>query len=1027
MAQQNPYDQFDGPVFVPAPGAAVKEQREVRGEVREEEKLDISRTDESRKGREELRGSARELREKFEAQKPVQDYQIALPAFATMMDLVSRTPSKANDFMLITQFNKVQDPGSAVLQGEREGAQDVDTLAAKFATQLQGKFDPETGFVSQDARRQFIEATHALIAERRRAYDAMRTRYATIAQQPEYNVRPELVTGADFGDTFRSDIADRWQKIFPEPPKGDAALQVAEGATFSTDEDIAEAKARTEAWRNGATIEQIQGMMRPGESLTPADIERLKADTNRALPFGPASSGKREAGAQIGTGIGGSLASTAAGAVSGYSANMAEEIAGLIPGVDPEQVKAAFRAYESANPGMFLGGEIAGGIYSPVNKIAPGAGMGRVAAQGAAYGGIYGAGEETPGASLTEQVIGPQTGMAGRGIRALEGMGLGAVGGVIGGKLAERFLPNPVAEALPTVTANMDNIAQGGLPPITPPPATGGVVQSLPTPSPSIAAPVVRQADVALPPEELGNLITVASGTGRKADVARIKLAEMASVNEEALAASKRLGIEVPADVFSDNPQIKEAIGLTRAVQSSDASAAWRTSVAEAVDQADSVMRDFDAAFIEGAVAPGAVSQRVRDSLGGTRASLARQAKDMYAKVDEAIPKETPVQMDNLFSALTDIAGEVGEGGMSAAEKGLMRLIRSGEAGEAADITYGRLIREKNLIGKAIARQESPFGSLDEATLKRLYAALAQDQLDNVGTIAGTETRDMLRAANFTYAKERALGKRMVQMFGQDLEGGIATKMRGAISEAAKGDPGQFTRLFRTIPEDLRRETVATSLASLTRSTRGAEKGGFGFSEYADLYPKLRANPQVYKGIVDALGGDADKVLRDLFVVSKRITEARANVPTTGKANQALLMGMKAEGLVRRIMTSSAGQRTATAAIGFIPGGGAVAPDIINFLAARPSATEAAGKMFSSPEFQELIVNVSTKQNVPEKLWGRVATSPAFSKFANVIGLPRDAQARREWLRKAAVAGVAQTKPDDATPSSAITPQIGAQ
>ncbi len=37
------------------------------------------------------------------------------------------------------------------------------------------------------------------------------------------------------------------------------------------------------------------------------------------------------------------------------------------------------------------------------------------------------------------------------------------------------------------------------------------------------------------------------------------------------------------------------------------------------------------------------------------------------------------------------------------------------------DITYGRLIREKNLIGKALKREESPYGSLDEATLKRLY------------------------------------------------------------------------------------------------------------------------------------------------------------------------------------------------------------------------------------------------------------------------------------------------------------------
>jgi hypothetical protein len=130
---------------------------------------------------------------------------------------------------------------------------------------------------------------------------------------------------------------------------------------------------------------------------------------------------------------------------------------------------------------------------------------------------------------------------------------------------------------------------------------------------------------------------------------------------------------------------------------------------------------------------------------------------------------------------------------------------------------------------------------------------LADDQLTNVGNIGGEELRQQLRAANLIYAKERALGKRIVNAFGQDIEGSVANKMRTAITGAAKGDAGEFNRLLKTVPEDLRKETLATALASVTRSARGAEKGGFGFSEFADIYPKLRANPPVYKTIVDTL------------------------------------------------------------------------------------------------------------------------------------------------------------------------------
>jgi hypothetical protein len=355
------------------------------------------------------------------------------------------------------------------------------------------------------------------------------------------------------------------------------------------------------------------------------------------------------------------------------------------------------------------------------------------------------------------------------------------------------------------------------------------------------------------------------------------------------------------------------------------------------------------------------------------------------------------VDLPKLKETLDTVKAEVGEKGMSAAERNLAKMIEEG------NITYGRLKREKTLIGNAINKMESPYGSMAEADLKRLYAALADDQLTNVGNIGGEELRQQLRAANLLYAKERALGKRIVNAFGQDIEGSVANKMRTAITGAAKGDAGEFNRLLKTVPEDLRKETLATALASVTRSGRGAEKGGFGFSEFADIYPKLRANPPVYKTIVDTLGKDSADVLRDLFEVSKRVTEARANVLTTGKANQALLQGMQAESLIGKVMESTLakGVVTGAAAIGGPIAAAATSVMTTAMTQGNKDSLKAAGKLFADENFQKLAIEAATKGTPSAASIRRTTMSQSFQKFADVAKLPKALDARIQWLQTA--------------------------
>jgi hypothetical protein len=610
----------------------------------------------------------------------------------------------------------------------------------------------------------------------------------------------------------------------------------------------------------------------------------------------------------------------------------------------------------------------------------------------------FGAGVQT-GIEASQAATGGGTGLADLGEVALAGA-LGPAGQIV------QRVGAPVVQAVKSgaqrVMARPAPAPVRVEPTFEAPPVTPEAPPVAPTAAPPVTPAAAPTATTTVTTEVVNNLVQKASGTGFGAAAARNKLADLAQINVGAKEAADRLGIKLPADVFSDSPQVRAAAGLTRSAAASEAEAAWRTTVSQAVEKADEVIRQFDATFVEGAVAPGVVSQKIKDSLTATRSDLNAQASKIYNSVDEVVPKTSVVELPKLQEILASVKAEVGEKGMSAAERNLSKMIEEG------NVTYGRLKREKTLIGKAIDKLESPYGSMAEADLKRLYAALADDQLTNVGNIGGEELRKQLRAANLIYAKERALGQRIVNAFGQDIEGSVANKMRTAITGAAKGDAGEFNRLLKAVPEDLRKETIATALASVTRSARGAEKGGFGFSEFADIYPKLRANPPVYKTIVEILGKDSANVLRDLFEVSKRVTEARANVLTTGKANQAFA---NPEGLIGKVMDSTITQRIVTTVTGMVPGGGAVAPDIIKFMSTgAEERVKAAGKLFADEAFQKLAVEAATKPAPSAAALRRTAMSQSFQNFADVVKLPKALDSRIQWLQTATQAGRQSTQ-----------------
>lgn len=565
----------------------------------------------------------------------------------------------------------------------------------------------------------------------------------------------------------------------------------------------------------------------------------------------------------------------------------------------------------------------------------------------------------------------------------------GLVGAVVGGAG-----PGMVRQGIPAVDDATGRVVQRVEPPVT--------TQARTTPGPAaIAGPEPQQMTA----DQIGALVRTAARGGRGSAAAIDELAKVARVNPAARDAAELLGIDMPPDVWADDQMIREAAGLTRSVQGGQAKANFDAAVMEAAERADEAMRTID-----GSTDIATLSADIRDSLTNTQATLGRQASELYQRIDATVPQSTRIQPNGVVRALNRVIEDVGGvDGLTAAERRLYNMVTGNDP-----VTYRRLMREKDAIGRAIARGDGPYSDVNQGDLKRLYGALADDQLAAVQSVGGDALRNDLRLANQITAKKKGLERRIETAFGKDLDGSIAQRLRTAVTQAGKGDVANLNKILKTIPPETHRRALATAIADIAQTTRNGNRT-FDFAGFTKFYSGLRRNAPVFKQVVGAIGEDGDKVLRSLYEVSKRITEARGNILTTGKANQALVQSMLAEGLVSQVLQSSV-TRNAASGVGIGGGamaGGAAGAAIGGILSGAISGAKAdpmqrAGALFASEQFKKLATEAARRGTVSRGTTQAVTNSPAYRAWAKSSGIADPAQ----WLQGVIQSISAQTTQD---------------
>jgi hypothetical protein len=111
---------------------------------------------------------------------------------------------------------------------------------------------------------------------------------------------------------------------------------------------------------------------------------------------------------------------------------------------------------------------------------------------------------------------------------------------------------------------------------------------------------------------------------------------------------------------------------------------------------------------------------------------------------------------------------------------------------------------------------------------------------------------------------------------------------------------------------------------------------------------------------------------------------------------------MAINGLFSQVISSGAAQRVVTGVVGTIPGGGLIAPDIIGYMAgAKGAGIDKAAKLFADPAFQKLAVEAATTGQASNATLRSTAMSQSFQKFADQIKLPKELDARIQFLQSA--------------------------
>ncbi|MFK3971119.1 lytic transglycosylase [Pseudomonas sp. NPDC087358] len=372
--------------------------------------------------------------------------------------------------------------------------------------------------------------------------------------------------------------------------------------------------------------------------------------------------------------------------------------------------RALLKAGQEQNPIASAAGNLAGGV---IPALATGGGsasaslagtIGKGAAVGAGYGGLYGFGSAEGDA--IERLPEAATGAA--------------IGGLLGGAVPALFAGGSalVRKAADSGAARLGlDVTEGANSSIasTPPATSGGSLASIE------AGPAI---------------VAAAQATGKRGETAVNDLSALASPDPRVLQAAEDLGLDrnlAPAQFAQNQSFLEKAQGLA-SVPGSPAAAEQQLTHQALARRADKLINDYG-----GATDKSRFSDDFRNESVDTIKQLEKGSSDLYGQVKEVIPAEARTTADNslgyLQSKLQEVNGDTSL--LSAAEQRAYRVLTADpDADKPLAAIAGLRVPERHAAAAQAAAKEADDivslygGSLDKSAFSDRFKAESQRTID---------------------------------------------------------------------------------------------------------------------------------------------------------------------------------------------------------------------------------------------------------------------------------------------------------
>lgn len=445
---------------------------------------------------------------------------------------------------------------------------------------------------------------------------------------------------------------------------------------------------------------------------------------------------------------------------------------------------------------------------------------------------------------------------------------------------------------------------------------------------------------------------------------AQQELARIATTQTpEAISAQKATGIELPTEMTTAVPELRQSFQPLTSVAYSKTKQAQEKAISDLEKKYDEVMSEIGATKDLTSL-----STNVRNKFQKTINDFKNIENKTYSDLESNIPPETPVNPTETIKAVENVIKRYGgkTRSLSQIEKDILFKLKENP-------TFGELQKLKQQIGDKTTSSKI-FRDASEGEINHYYGLLRQDvinALDDAGL--SDEAKRIWKVTE----RRKTLEDRVTNLFGDQVKNKLEqivskkpgeVKLTGTMEEEigkiSKQSSSDIVNLFSQIPTYLRPQVAASAIQSAS-----TKEGVLDVPKFINWYSKIKSQKEAYNSLFGHLPENSKKQIDNLYEISKNINKSIDLPVNTPEFDLAIKNANNMAYKFRQTLKQAAMGLPFAVAAGAVHWGYGLAAEL-GYLArsisgikkelAKPDILKKADEYLKGPEFAQLVKSSSS-------------------------------------------------------------------